>query len=107
MKRVYTRSELQDRTAKVEILQDKSNPLAIYDEAAKNGMTVSSLLEQYDPSDADDSLDAFERHIAAAGIRTKGIASKAIYADKVENFYSSNQPVSQFLFPEFLNRTVR
>lgn len=100
-KRVYTRKELEERTKKVELGLD------LYKDAFKEGRSLSAHLETIDPSDEADSLDAFERQLAVRGIRTKSIPEKGIFADKIENFYASDQPQSQFLFPEFLNREMR
>jgi hypothetical protein len=81
--------------------------------AMKEGMTLTNLLEQidpsseYGPSDALYGLDAFERQLALANIRVKSDPAKGIYADPVNRFYQSDQPSSPVLFPEFINRAMR
>ena len=87
--------------------------LNLYKEAYGNGMTFSQFLENIDPSseyrgeDASLSkMDAFERQMFAAGIRTKSDEGKGLHADVVDKFFlgTSNSDV---LFPEFINRTAR
>jgi hypothetical protein len=79
--------------------------------ANATGMTLSEFLEVVDPSDrytgAEREMDAFERQLMIHGIRTKSVPGKGIYADNVQRFFESNQPGSQVLFPEFINRTMR
>lgn len=79
----------------------------------ERGMSLSNYLEELDPSheygasDPMGSLDAFERQLLLAGIRTQSDPSKRIFADPVERFYASDQPASPVLFPEFINRQMR
>ncbi len=76
--------------------------------AREQGMTLTQYLEEMDPSERyNDGLDAFERQLYIAGIRTQSDAVKGIFADTVERFYASDQPASPILFPEFINRQVR
>lgn len=103
-KKNYSLAELKERTAKVDIA---ARGIDVYRDAMSKGMTLSQYLETVDPSQEDDTLDAFERHLAVHGIRTRSIPAKGIYADKVERFYASDQPATQILFPEFLNREMR
>ena len=102
-KRFYTRAELTARSGKVQGKLERG----MYVDAYKNGMSLSAMLEKMDPSDESDSMDAFERQMALSGIRTKSDPTKNIFADKVENFYASDQPTSIVLFPEFINRQMR
>lgn len=87
--------------------------LNLYKEAYAKGQTFSQFLEGLDPSNqyvGNDAhlgkLDAFERQMLAAGIRTKSDEAKGLYADFTEKFFlgTSNSDV---LFPEFINRTAR
>jgi hypothetical protein len=79
----------------------------------ERGMSLSNYLEELDPShdygagDPMGGLDAFERQLMLAGIRTQSDPSKRIFADPVERFYASDQPASPVLFPEFINRQMR
>jgi hypothetical protein len=81
--------------------------------AMEAGMTLTGYLEELDPShrysndDPYGKLDAFERQLMEAGIRTKSDPSKGIYAHPVERFYASDQPASPILFPEYINRQIR
>jgi len=87
--------------------------LNLYREAYGNGQTFSQFLEERDPSNqyvgndaALGQMDAFERQMFAAGIRTKSDEAKGLYADKVEKFFLGTTS-SDVLFPEFINRTAR
>ncbi|MBD3233138.1 MAG: hypothetical protein GF315_05385, partial [candidate division Zixibacteria bacterium] len=71
-----------------------------YLEAQEKGLTLSELLEtsEYDPSPPGAQLDAFERQLAAAGIKINGNG-----AATVEMFYRS----TPHLMPEFILREIR
>jgi hypothetical protein len=76
--------------------------------ATERGMTLTAYLEEIDPSYRyNDGLDAFERQLFIAGIRTKSDPERGIYADVVERFYASDQPASPVLYPEYINRQIR
>ncbi|RLF29203.1 MAG: hypothetical protein DRN14_02665 [Thermoplasmata archaeon] len=72
----------------------------LYTEAEARGLTLSELLEldEYDPSQANSSLDAFERQLALAGIRFGGKTPTT-----VEQFFQQ----SPSLLPEFMRREIR
>lgn len=99
--RFYTVDEIEKRTSKVKLTPE------IYRNAFSEGMNLSSFLEKMDPSDENDTLDAFERQIAKIGIKTRSNRERGIYSDKIERFYASNVPQSSVLFPEFINREMR
>jgi len=87
--------------------------LNLYKEAYAKGQTFSQFLEGLDPSNqyvGNDAhlgqLDAFERQMLAAGIRTKSDEAKGLYADFTEKFFLGTSG-SDVLFPEFINRTAR
>ena len=71
-----------------------------YLEAQSRGLSLTELLESddYDPSPAGSPLDAFERQLAAAGIRVNGKAP-----DSVELFFRQ----APSLLPEFVTREIR
>ncbi|MEW5702766.1 MAG: hypothetical protein AB1792_11125 [Candidatus Zixiibacteriota bacterium] len=71
-----------------------------YLEAESRGLTLSELLEStdYDPSPLDSPLDAFERQLAARGIRVGGANPLT-----VELFYRG----APALLPEFMLREIR
>lgn len=71
-----------------------------YLEAQNSGISLTELLEQqeYDPSPAGSSLDAFERQLALRGIRTGGKRPVT-----VEMFYRG----APALMPEFMQREIR
>ena len=72
----------------------------LYLEAEARGMTLSELLEQeeYDPTPAGGSLDAFERQMALTGINLGGKNPTS-----VEQFYQK----APALMPEFMTREIR
>jgi hypothetical protein len=71
-----------------------------YLEAQSRGMSLSELLEteEYDPSDFDSPLDAFERQLAANDIRVGGRSPIT-----VELFYQG----APTLLPEFMLREIK
>lgn len=71
-----------------------------YLEAESRGLTLSELLEtdDYDPSAPESPLDAFERQLAARGIRVGGASPLT-----VELFYRG----APALLPEFMLREIR
>lgn len=81
-------------------------------DASARGMSFSGVLEEQDPSEDYAgtelaNMDAFQRQLFFAGIRTQSIPEKGIYADQVNRFFQSNIPGSQVLFPEYINRMMR
>lgn len=80
---------------------------SLYEKAYDMGMTLTQLLENINPSDPKDQLDAFERQLMRFGIRTKNDPKTGMGASKGEMFFQSNHPESRILFPEFLNRVAR
>lgn len=79
----------------------------LYAQAFDKAMNLSQYLEVIDPSDADDKLDAFERQLKKAGIRTKHDYDRGISASNGEYFFQSNMPESRIMFPEYLSRVAR
>ncbi len=79
----------------------------------KEPMSLTQWLERQDPTedypvgDPLSLMDAFDRQMYWAGIRSHSDAVKGLYASPVERFYASDQPASIVLFPEFINRTMR
>jgi hypothetical protein len=71
-----------------------------YLEAQSKGMTLSELLEtgEYDPSDFDSPLDAFERQLAVHDVRVGGKSPVT-----VELFYQG----APALLPEFMMREIK
>ncbi len=83
----------------------RSGNLALYHEAQTRGITLTELLEEYDPSPRtpdgriDSQLDAFERQLAVHDIRIGGRN-----AASVEQFLMSD---AVMLAPEFILREIR
>lgn len=76
----------------------------IYQKAHGNSQTLSSYLEELDPTPEGSSLDAFERLVREAGIITQSIPEKNVYSSKVETFYRTDE--NKTLFPEYVARTL-
>lgn len=70
------------------------------------GLTFSEYLEQMNPSNPNDKLDAFERQLARYNIRVKSDPRKGYYAGNLAEFFVTDSD-SRILFPEFLNRMAR
>jgi len=71
-----------------------------YQQAKSRGVSLTSLLEELDPSKPEDHLDAFERQLVKHGIKIKGEG-----CDYVERFFATS--TSAVLFPEFVSRQIR
>lgn len=76
----------------------------LYQKAHGEGVTLSSYLEQLDPSEEGSNLDAFERLMKEARIITQSIPEKNVFSSKVEKFYRTNE--NKVLFPEYVARTL-
>ena len=93
--------------------QFKDNPVDLYKSVARDmkesGVeevpTLSRVLEEVSPSKADDQLDAFERLMMEAGIRTNGSAIGGYYASGGDKFGESAG--ARVLFTEFAARNWR
>jgi len=84
----------------------------MYSIAADRKMTLTSLLEEADPSERNAKgeiigLDAFERQLQRFGIITRTLPGTGVFASVGERFFQSNTPESSILFPEFINRIAR
>lgn len=78
----------------------------VYRSAAEEGVNLSVYLEAQDPSrDYRDGMDAFERLMEAAGVRTVSRPSAGIWASEMDAFSKSSAHRS--LMPEFICRTWR
>lgn len=81
--------------------------LELYRQAYAAGMSLSAFLEKEDPSEPHkDGLDAFERQMKLAGIRTKSDPRLGVFADKVDAFWTGDQD-RKWLLPEFMFRVYR
>jgi len=77
----------------------------MYDQAKKEGITFTQLLDRLDPNSEVSTLSALERQFKEHGIVTKTIPEKGINASKVDAFYRTDE--SKVLFPEFVGATLR
>jgi len=69
-------------------------------QARSQGISLTEILEDLDPTAPDGGLDAFERQLALAGIRVSGTNS-----DTIDRFFASTE--TAVLFPEFVSRSIR
>lgn len=77
----------------------------MYNQAKKEHVSLSQLLERKDPSPDNANLTAFERQLKEHNIVSQSIAEKGIYASNVGAFYRTDE--SKVLFPEFIATTLR
>jgi hypothetical protein len=78
----------------------------VYRAAYKRGMSLSAYLEVQDPSEGyNDGLDAFQRLLKVANIRTVSIPEMGVWADEFDAFGQSDQ--TRALVPEFFARAWR
>jgi hypothetical protein len=76
--------------------------MSYYDRAKEAGMTLTAWLEAQDPSPAyKDGLDAYERQLMMANIRTQG-DDHTYWADEMDAW--SRSPAHKALFPEWARR---
>lgn len=76
----------------------------VYQQAHKDGMTLSMMLELADPTPAGEKLDAFQRLMKEAGILTKSLPNRNLSASTIEAFNRTNE--NKVLFPEYVARTL-
>lgn len=93
----------------------------MYHEAAKRHITFSQLLENVNPTQAGQKLDAFERQLLRYDIRLKDDTVNGIRASVVGDFFAnremnfgglqtdrpSTSTSAKILFPEWINRVAR
>lgn len=81
--------------------------LDCYRRAYDAGMSLSAWLEREDPSENyADGMDAFQRQLYLAGVRTRSDSRLGLWANTVGELYDAT-PTSAVLFPEWLARTWR
>ncbi len=93
MEKTFLPESLQ-RAAKVKLDEE------LYSKCALRGWSLTDILEEINPSDPDDVLDAFERQLKLRDIKIAGEG-----ADIIERFFASND--NKILFPEFVGRQIR
>ena len=77
-----------------------------YRRAYDDGMSLSAYLERENPSaEYRDGLDAFERIVQAAEIRTQSIPEMGVWAQDCGAFFDKDE--TRMLFPEWCNRQYR
>jgi len=86
--------EYLQRAAKIRINEE------LYNKCALRGWSLTELLEEMNPSETGDVLDAFERQLKLRNIKIAGEG-----ADVIERFFASND--NKVLFPEFISRQIR
>lgn len=82
------------------------NGANVYRAAYKEGKNLSVYLEERDPSDQyNDGLDAFQRLLKVAGVRTRGYSHTGMAASTWEEVYQN--PQTRALLPEWMARQWR
>ncbi len=77
----------------------RAGDLSLYAEAQEQGVSFSKLLEQIDPSDPKNPLDAFERQLQLHGIVPNGVRSITM-----EQFFVGSGLI---LLPEYILREIQ
>jgi hypothetical protein len=72
----------------------------MYIKGASRGMSLTSVLEELDPTQPGDLMNAFERQLCKRGIKIKGGG-----VDAVERFFQTYD--DSILFPEFIAKQVQ
>ena len=87
-------TKARDFSEKLEVLS-KTNPMEIYHECDKEGITLTEYLERVDPSGKEARLDAFERQLYLTGVNDR---------ISVESFYAGSRMI---LLPEWVRRQIK
>ncbi len=97
-----------DTRARAQELLTRMGP-EMYQLAYRRGMSLSAFLEIEDPSEGyNDGLDAFERMLRVANIRTQSRPDIGLYADSVSALIDPTvSPNIRSLFPEWAARMWR
>lgn len=105
----HVRAVSTPESRSVELLAKLNDPkeFNIHTAAYSRGMNVSTFLEALDPSKdhKGSNLDAFQRMLRAAGIRTATDHVNGVFADTMEKFDESD--AARQLLPEWFARTYR
>jgi hypothetical protein len=83
----------------------RENPTPVFKDAYENGMNLSGWLERLNPTDKNDSLDAFGRLMKEAGIVRRSDPATGYWASPAEDFLKDKG--SRALLIEFASRTWR
>lgn len=97
-----------DTRARPQELLTRMGP-EMYHLAYRRGMSLSAYLEMEDPSEGyNDGLDAYERLLRVANIRTQSRPEIGLYADSAASFLDPSVPENiRALFPEWASRMWR
>lgn len=86
-------------------LSTPEGSIEMHREALREGLPFSRYLEVADPSEKDDTLDAFSRQLQLAGIVARSDPAAGYWASEAKVFHDS--PLGRALFPEFFARQWR
>lgn len=113
-KEFYNHGVAEARKASIDSVHANAADIVVgsrlYEEAASRGMGLSGYLESIDPSDSyKDGMDAFQRQLMLANIRTNSVPEMGMWADRVDRFWEAEaqRPGASYLLPEFMTRTWR
>lgn len=87
-----------------ERLSNAESAVQMTADAINAGMRLGAYLERLNPTDKDDSLDAFGRQMREAGIITRSDPRAGYWASDGEVFVGKEHTAGRALFPEFFAR---
>jgi len=99
---IIVNGQTREMRASTQAIHERMGP-ALFDEAARDGLTLSAWLEQEDPSQEGDANDAYGRQLWAAGLKVRSVGG--VYADRLEKF--GETPANRALLAEYLSRRWR
>lgn len=99
MPELISTSELTNR------LSSRDRVMELVTESMKAGVTVSRYMDMVNPTEEGSRLDAFQRQLKAAGLRTKAIPQAGIWTSRVEDFYAT--PGGRLMYMEHMAREWR
>jgi hypothetical protein len=97
--------ELQSTEEISKRLASPDRALELHREALNNGMPLSRYLEVIDPTPQGERLDAFNRQLRAANIKTRSFPEQGIWSDTGGAFCDT--ATGRALYPEFFARQWR
>jgi len=100
---LYGSPRSQTRDATQELRKGKDMYLAAY----QQGLSLSAYLEDIDPTQPGDKLDAYQRQLGALGVKTQSSRDYGIIASTIEDLYNARDGAGATMVPEFLRRSWR
>lgn len=89
------------RDVGVELRKGKDMYLAAY----QQGLNLSGYLEQLDPTQPGERIDAYQRQLGSLGIRSQSSREYGLVASTLEDMYNAGDGKGATLIPEFMRRS--